>query len=315
MGIILALLATLLHIGLCLAGAPLLWGVVGKLRAWMCGRRAPSLWQPYRHLIKLLGKSAVMPDTATSLFTIWPLVAFVALAVAVMLIPGFCNGMLTARVGDYVTVIGLFAVARVAMMLGGLEAGAAFGGAAAARGALLGLGADATLLVLLLVFAFLAHSTNLDQISLAFGAGHADLSVAMGFALAAMLMVAVVVVGYKPVGRSELAMIDEAMALEYSGRHLALLDYAAMLRLLAWMNLLICIFVPFGMARAVAFWSWPGGFLLWIFKLLCLATGLAIFESARAGMRLFRLPEILGVALLIGLLASLLLVVMARAGT
>lgn len=314
MGGILALLATFLHIGFCLAGAPLLWGVVETLRAWMCGRRAPSLWQPYRHLIKLLGKTTLMPDTATVLFTIWPLVAFVALAVVVMLIPGFCNGMLTAGVSDYVTVIGLFAVARVAVMLAGLEAGSAFGGAASARVALFGLGAEATLLVLLLVFAFLAHSTNLDEIAMVFGADHASASIAMGFALVAMLMVAVVVLGYSPAGRPELTMINDAISLEYSGRHLALLDYTVMLRLLAWMNLLICLFVPFGMAHAFALLSWPGGFFLWVFKLLCLSLGLAIFDSARAEMHLFRRPKVLSVALFIGFLASLLLVVVEGGG-
>lgn len=314
MSIILAMLATLLHIGLCLAGAPLLCGAGAKLSAKMCGQRGPSVLQPYRHLAKLFGKAALVSDTATSLFTIWPLVAFMALAVVTMLIPGFCTGMLTANASDYVTIIGLFAFGRAAMLLGGLETGSAFGGASGARVLLQGLGAEATLLVLLLIFSFVTHSTTLDQIEAGLSAGHAAPAMAMGFALAAMLVVAVIVAGGKSAGRWELAMAQDAMTLEYTGRHLALLDYANMLRHLAWMNLLICLFVPFGMARATGLWSWPGGLLLWLFKLFCLMTAFAIFQSMRAETRLFRVPELLGIALFIGILASILLLVSVGAG-
>lgn len=314
MSIILALLATLLHIGLCLAGAPLLYGAAAKLRAWMCGQRGASLLQPYRHLAKLLGKTALMPDTATALFTIWPLVAFMAMAVVTMLIPGFCTGMLTASASDYVTIMGLFVFGRAAMLLGGFETGSAFGGAGGARMALLGLGAEATLLVLLLIFSFFTQSTNLDQMAVKLATGHAGLSVAMGFALAAMLVVAVIMAGCRPAGQSELAMRQEAMALEYAGRQLALFDYARMLRHLAWMNLLICLFLPYGMARAVGLWSWPGGLLLWLLKLLCLTIGFALFQSLRAETRLFRMSEVLGVALFIGLLASILLLISVGTG-
>ncbi|WP_298216999.1 respiratory chain complex I subunit 1 family protein [Acidocella sp.] len=318
LGVLLALLATLLHAGLCLAGAPLLAGFVNQGRARLLGRRGPPLLQPYRDLARRLRKTALLPDTATECFPFWPLAACLALAVAVLLIPGFCTGLLTAPAADYVTIIGLFALARAATMLGGLETGAGFGGAGAARDALFGLFAEGALLVLLLAFALLAGTTNVDGIAVIFPAAHIGISVSLGFALAAMLAVALTESGRipadNPAGHLELAMVHEAMLLEYSGRLLALAEYAAMLRLLAWMNLIGAIFLPFGMARAGALLSWPGGLLLWAGKLVLMAAALCLFEVSRAKMRVFRVPEFLGAALLLGMLASVFLFVAARIG-
>ncbi len=318
LGVLLALLATLLHAGLCLAGAPLLAGLVNQGRARLLGRRGPPLLQPYRDLARRLRKTALLPDTATECFPFWPLAACLALAVAVLLIPGFCTGLLTAPAADYVTIIGLFALARAATMLGGLETGAGFGGAGAARDALFGLFAEGALFGLLLAFALLAGTTNVDGIAVIFPAAHIGISVSLGFALAAMLAVALTESGRipadNPAGHLELAMVHEAMLLEYSGRLLALAEYAAMLRLLAWMNLIGAIFLPFGMARAGALFSWPGGLLLWAGKLVLMAAALCLFEVSRAKMRVFRVPEFLGAALLLGMLASVFLFVAARIG-
>ncbi|EKM98691.1 respiratory chain complex I subunit 1 family protein [Acidocella sp. MX-AZ02] len=318
LGFTLAFIATGLHVALCFAVAPLLIGTTNKLRAWLLGRRGPPLLLPYWHLAKLLRKSTVLPDTATDLFTFWPLGAMLAMAVSVMLIPGFSTGLLTGPAADAITIVGLFALARAATMLGGLETGAGFGGAGAAREALFGIFAEGALLVLLLAFALLARTTNIDGIANDFRAAHLGISVSLGFALAAMLAVALTEAGRiptdNPSGHLELAMVHEAMALDYSGRLLALLDYAGVLRLLAWMNLIGTIFLPFGMARAGDVLSWPLGLVLWALKLAVMAVALCLFEVSRAKMRVFRVPEFLGAALLLGMLASVFLFVAARIG-
>ena len=318
LGFALAFIATALHIALCFAGAPLVMGVTNKLRAWLLGRRGPPITQPYLHLVKLLRKSTLLPDTATDLFTLWPLGAFLAMAVAVMLIPGFATGMLTADAGNYITIVGLFALARAATMLGGLETGFGFGGAGASREALFGVFAEGALLVLLLAFTLLTQDTSVDGIATAFRTAHIGISVSLGFTLAAMLTVALTEAGRiptdNPSGHLELGMVHEAMALEYSGRLLALVDYAGMLRLLAWMNLIGTIFLPFGMARATEIFSWPVGLALWAGKLGVMAAALSIFEVSRAKMRVFRVPEFLGAALLLGMLAGVFLFVAARIG-
>lgn len=312
MGSLLAVIATGLHIALCLAGAPLLWGGIEALCARMRGERGASPLQPYRRLIRLLGKTALLPDTATDMFALWPMLACLALAVAVMLIPGFCTGLLTARAADYVTIIGLFALGRAGVMLGGLETGAAFGGMGAARLAWLGLGMEAALLVLLLVFAKLTGHTDLN--AMAVDGVRIGFTGATGLALAAMLVIAVIATSDRPTTGRELTMARNAVALEYSGRQLAWLEYADMLRLLAWMNLIICIFIPFGMGSAQAVLSWPLGLVLWCLKLFCLAVGMAVFTVIRAEIRWRRAPAAWGLALVLGVLASMLLVIVAGAG-
>ncbi|MDD2794888.1 respiratory chain complex I subunit 1 family protein [Acidocella sp.] len=315
---LLRLVATLLHIGLVFALAPLLMGLVTKLRARLLGRRGPPVVQPYRNLRRLLHKTTLVPDTATDLYPIWPFVCFTATAGAAMLVPGFSLGLLTANVGDFITLIGLFALARGATMLAGMESGFGFGGAAAAREALFSVFAEAALLVILISFVLIAHSPTVDGVAAAFRNGQLGISVSLGFALAAMLAVALTETGRipadNPAGHLELAMVHEAMLLEYSGRFLLLFEYAAMLRLMVWMCLIGTVFFPFGMARAGEILTWPGGLVLWAGKLGAMAVVLSLFEIGTAKMRVFRVPEFLGVAVLLGVLAGVFLFVAARIG-
>jgi formate hydrogenlyase subunit 4 len=313
------LFATLLHAALVFAFAPLLLGVVNKLRARLLGRRGEPVLQPYRNLARLLRKTTLVPDTATELFHIWPFACFLAISVTAMLVPGFCTGMLTAPDSDFIVIIGLLSIARAATMLGGLETGFGFGGAGAQREALFGVFAEAALLAVVLSFVLLAHSFTVDGISTAFRTDHIGISVSLGFALAALLAVALTETGRiptdNPSGHLELAMVHEAMLLEYSGRLLLMLEYAAMLRLMVWMSLIGTVFLPFGMARADDILTWPAGLVLWAAKLGFMAVALSVFEVSSAKMRVFRVPEFLGVALLLGVLATVFLFVAARIGT
>ena len=316
---LLRLIATLLHIALTFALAPLLMGVVTRLRAWALGRRGPPFVQPYHLLYRLLRKSTLVPETATELFGIWPVASFLAIAVAAILVPGFCSGMLTAPLADFITLAGLLAFARAAIMLAGLETGFGFGGAGAGREALYGVFAEAALLVVLVTFFLLAGTTTVDGIATSFRTGHLGISVSLGFTLAALLAVALTETGRiptdNPAGHLELAMVHEAMILEYSGRYLLLFEYAAMLRLMLWMSLIGTLFLPFGMAEAANILSWPGGLLLWGAKLGAMSLVLTGFEVSSAKMRVFRMPEFLGAAMLLGVLAGVFLFVAARIGS
>jgi formate hydrogenlyase subunit 4 len=311
-----SLIATLLHIALVFALAPLLSGTVTKLRARLLGRRSPPFLQPYRNLRRLLVKTTLVPKTATDLYPIWPFAAFAPLAAAAMLVPGFCTGLLTAPVGDFITLIGLFALSRAAFLLAGLETGFGFGGAAAAREVLFSVFSEAALLVILISFILIAHSPTIDGIAASLRA--TNISVSLGFALAAILAVALTETGRiptdNPAGHLELAMVHEAMLLEYSGRYLLLFEYAAMLRLMVWMCLIGTVFVPFFMARAADPLSWPGGLVLWFGKLLFLTVALSLFEISTAKMRVFRVPEFLGVAMLLGVLSGVFLFVASKIG-
>jgi formate hydrogenlyase subunit 4 len=311
-----ALVATLLHAALVFAASPLLAGTIATLRARCLGRRGPPPWQPYLNLLRRLRKSTLIPDTATDLFPLWPYVCLAAYATAALLVPSFCTGLLTAPFSDVISLIGLFALGRAATICAGLESGASFGGAGAARDALFSIFAEAALLVTILSFVLITKTFAVDGISVALRTSHIGLSVSLGFAFAAMLAVALTESGRLPAdnpsGHLELAMVHEAMLLTYSGKLLALLEYAAMLRLLVWFNLISAIFCPFYMANAAAPLTWPLALLLWLIKLSALTAALTIYEITTAKMRVFRVPEFLGVAMLLGVLAGIFLFVASR---
>lgn len=310
------LLATLVHIAAMFLLAPLLMGFLGKFRARLLGRRGPPVLQPYRDMRKLILKTALIPDTATDLYRIWPFASFAAIAAAALTVPGFALDLLTAHYGDFITLVGLFAASRGATMLAGLETGFGFGGAGAGREALFGIFAEAALLVMVLIFVLVTGSSTVDGIAQYLGSGQVGISVSLGFALAAMLAVALTETGRVPVdnpaGHLELGMVHEAMQLEYSGRYLALFQYTACLRLMVWFCLIGTLFLPFGMAQAGAPFSWPRGLLIWGIKLAGLAAMLSLLEVANAKMRVFRVPEFLGVAVLLGLLSAIFLFVAGR---
>jgi formate hydrogenlyase subunit 4 len=312
------LIVSVLNAAVLFAVAPLLMGVVGKTRARLLGRPGPVLWQPYRDLQKLLRKTPVLPDTATDYYHVWPYAAFAATATAALLVPGFALGMATEKISDLITLIGLLALARAATMLAGLETGFGFGGAGAGRDALFSLFTEAAMLLLVLTFLLVAHQSSIDGIATVFRDGRIGVSVSLGFALAAIFCVALTETGRipadNPAGHLELGMVHEAMLLEYSGKYLALFHYTAMLRLALWFTLLGTIFCPFGMGNAADVFSWPLGMVLWFVKLFAAAVALPFFEVSTAKMRVFRVPEFLGVALLLGLLSGVFLFVAARLG-
>lgn len=313
-----ALVATFIHAALMFALAPLLMGIIATARARLLGRPGPPLMQPYRDLAKLIRKTPLIPETATEFYKAWPFMALAATGTAALLVPSFSFGLITAPLSDVITLIGLFALARAATMLAALETGFGFGGAGAGREALFSLFSEAALLVIVLTFVLIAHTPTIDGIGQAFRNNHIGLSVSLGFALVAMLAVGLTETGRipadNPSGHLELAMVHEAMLLEYSGRYLAMFHYTACLRLILWFSLLGSIFLPFGMADAGAILTWPLGLLLWTVKLLVFAGGLALFEVSTAKMRVFRVPEFLGVALLLGILSSVFLFVAASLG-
>lgn len=309
-----SVLAQLLHIALILVAAPLLTGVVRWLKARMMGRRGPHPLQPVRDLLKLLRKRPVLAENASAVSRAAPYVAAGAAVAAAALVPPFARGMVFAPLADLILVAGLLALGRVAMALAGMDVGTSFGGLGASREMTFAALAEPALVVAALTLAILAGTTNLDAIAAGFREGGLGLRVSLGLALVALLAVAVAENARIPVDNPathlELTMVHEAMILEASGRHLALWEYAAMLRLTLWLALLAAVFLPLGQAPAgAAPHLWVVGLAAWLVKMGGLALGLAAFESAIAKMRVFRVPEFLGAALLLGLLGAVYLFV------
>ncbi len=309
-----AILTQLLHVALVVLAAPLLVGGIRWLKARMLGRRGASPLQPWRDLDKLLRKRPVLAENASAVSEVAPYLGFAACLTALALVPSFALGMALAPLADLLLVAGLLALARMALALTGMDVGTAFGGLGAAREMSFASFAEPALLVAALSFVMLAGSSNLDQIAAALRDGGFGLRISLALAAAAMLAVAVAENARVPVDNPathlELTMVHEAMLLESSGRHLALWEAQAALRLTLWLALIVAIFLPFGTAPAGAGpLAWALGLLAWVVKMAGLALALAVFESAIAKMRVFRVPEFLGAALLLALLAAALLFV------
>jgi len=305
-----SVLALLLHAALMLAAAPLVVGLARRLKARLMGRQGPPVLQPVRDILRLCRKQPMMAEDASPLFRIVPFVQIGAIGAAALLVPSFTLGMLTAPLADLLAIGGLLAVARVALALAALDAGTAFGGIGASRAMMFGSFAEPALLLVILTLAVIGGGTNLVAIAAVLQGGPAVLRVSLGLALLALLAVALVENGRipadNPATHLELTMVHEAMVLDYAGRDLALIELAGGLKLLVWLDLIATAFFPFGIGTAGAA-GWVPGLAAWAVKVLVLTTGLAAMESAIAKMRVFRVPEFLGIALLLGLLAAVFL--------
>jgi len=309
-----AVLTQLLHLALMLAAAPLVVGTTRWLKARMQGRRGASPLQPYRDIEKLLRKRPVLAENASIVSAVAPLLALAATISAAALVPSFAHGMALAPLSDLILLAGLLAAARVALALAGMDVGTAFGGLGAAREMSFAAFAEPALLLCVLNLAILAGTTNLDAIAVTMRDGQLGIRVSLGLAAVAMIAVAIAENGRIPVDNPathlELTMVHEAMLLESSGRHLALWEAQAGLRLTLWLALIAAVFVPFGTARAGAGpLAWLVGLVAFVVKMGVLVVALAAFESAVAKMRVFRVPEFLGAALLLALLGVALLFV------
>jgi formate hydrogenlyase subunit 4 len=310
-------LTQILHIALMLAAAPLVVGGVRWLKARLMGRAGPHPLQPLRDVLKLLRKRPLLAEGAGAASRAAPYVAAAAALAAAALVPGFARGMVLAPLADLVLIAGLLAVGRVALALAGMDAGTAFGGMGASREMSFAALAEPALLVAVLILALLAGTTAPEGIAAPFQEGAVGLRVSLLLALVAVLAVALVenarMPADNPATHLELTMVHEAMVLEASGRHLALWEAAAALRLTTWLALVAAVFLPFGSAPAgFAPLGWALGLLAWAAKLAVLCLALAAFESAIAKMRVFRVPEFLGAALLVGILGAILLFVSTR---
>ncbi len=308
-----AAVAQVLHLALMLACAPLLAGLIRKLKARMLGRIGPPLLQPWRDLLRLTRKQRVIAENASLVFRFAPLVAFASVATAACLVPSFSFGMLSAPASDLIVIAGLLGGARVSTALAAMDVGTAFGGMGASRDMMLAVFAEPALLLVVFTLAWLSGTTNLDVAATLMRDGALGLRVSLGLVLVAMLCVALAENGRMPVDNPathlEVTMIHELRVLEYSGPDLALIDYTAALKLLVWFDLILSIFVPFGAAAAAGPVSWVPGLAFWLAKIVPLAVALAMLETGIAKMRLFRVPEFLGVAILLGLLAAMFLFV------
>jgi formate hydrogenlyase subunit 4 len=292
--------------------APLLTGIVRKTKARLLRRRGPPLWQPYLDLVRLMRKDVVLADNASWLFRVIPYLVFAATWVAASLVPTFGAGLLFSWSADLIAIIALLGSARFFQALAGLDVGTSFGGIGSSREVMIASLAEPAMIMIVFTLALLAGSTQLSTMVGFLVSSEVGLRVSLGLALIALIMVAIAENARIPVDNPathlELTMVHEAMVLEYSGRHLALIDLAASLKLLLYVSLIACLFAPWGIGAAdTSFVVLAIGVVAYLGKLAVGGFLLALFETSIAKMRVFRVPEFLGAALMLGLLATLLL--------
>ncbi|MFA7095798.1 MAG: NADH-quinone oxidoreductase subunit H [Gammaproteobacteria bacterium] len=313
-GWLLALLQTLLFIG----SAPLLTGWVKVVKCRLQNRAAPSVLQPYRDLRKLFRKEVVLAANASWIFRSSPYILLGAMVLAAAVVPLIAVHLPTAVIADVIVLVGFFALGRFFLALAGMDIGTAFGGMGSSREMSISSLTEPAMLMAVFTLAMTASTTNLETVVQYILDQGLVLRPSFVFAILAVMMVAVAETGRIPIDNPathlELTMIHEAMVLEYSGRHLALIEWAAQIKLMIYGVLVANIFFPWGIATQATAATLLVGILAIAAKLALLGIVLAISETLVAKMRLFQVPRFLSIAFLLALLSMLSHVILETGG-
>ncbi|MBI3605836.1 MAG: NADH-quinone oxidoreductase subunit H [Nitrospirae bacterium] len=289
--------------------SPFVIGLIRKVKAWLQCRQGPVLLQPYYDLAKLFQKEVVASSSTSWIFTATPYILFSSTLTASLLVPTFLSQVPLNFAGDIITVVYLLALGTFFLMLAGLDAGSAFGGMGSSREAIVAALTEPAMILSIFAVGLTAGSTNLSTIVHKMALSHGIMSDPPPhlLALAALFIVTLAETGRVPVDNPathlELTMIHEAMILEYSGRYLALIEWAAALKLLLFLTLLSNIFFPWGIATVMTPFGMAVGTGVWFLKVSGLAVLISLIESMFAKLRLFRITELLGVAFILSLLS------------
>ena len=314
MALMFDLIAQAAQMLLVLAIAPLVLGITRKVKARLLRRIGPPVWQPYLDIWKLMHKEAVLAHNASWLYRVAPYFVFAVTFVAAALVPTYASNLMFSWSADLIAIVALLATGRFALALAGMDVGTAFGGIGSSREMLIASLAEPAMLLVVFSVALIAGTTQLSAIAETFVTAKIGLRVSLALALFAFVLLAIAENARIPIDNPathlELTMVHEAMVLEYSGRHLAMIEAAAALKLVLYFSLLACLFVPFGMATAdKSIAALSLGVAAYLGKMLVLAVLLPIGETAVAKMRVFRYPIFLGSAFAAGALAVFLLFV------
>jgi formate hydrogenlyase subunit 4 len=288
--------------------APLVRGVIAQLKARFQNRRGASVWRPYADLLKLFRKEDLVPASASFVFRLAPIVLFASALVATAFVPLLHSSALLDPTGDFVLLVYLLALGRFFLMLGAMDGGSSFGGMGASREALVSTLAEAPFLLALMSVAIAARASSIaGMVQWSLRQDFFRLSAVHALAFVALALVAIADTGRIPVDNPtthlELTMIHEAMVLEYSGPSLALIEWASAIKLTVIMALLIALFVPWGIASSLPALALAVASLVLLLKMAALVLALALVESSVAKLRMYLVPDFLGVASALAILA------------
>jgi formate hydrogenlyase subunit 4 len=304
-----AMWLVIVQIAMLLALSPFIVGLIRKVKARLQCRQGAAIFQPYADLAKLFHKQPVLSSTTSWIFTATPYVVFASTLAAGLLVPLFVSQNPFNFAGNVIALVYLLALGTFFLILAGLDAGSTFGGMGSSREAIVATLAEPAMMLSIFAIALTAGSTNLSTIvhKTALMEGIITAPPPHLMALVAFFVVALAETGRVPVDNPathlELTMIHEAMLLEYSGRYLALLEWAAGIKLLVFLSVIANVFAPWGIATRVTPASVAVGLVVYFAKVSALALIIGVIESMFAKLRLFRVPELLGAAFILSLLA------------
>lgn len=292
-----------------LAAAPAFIGWIRMVKCWFQGRTSPGIFQPYRDIAKLFSKDVVLAENASWIFRFTPYLVFGATVLMAGIIPILSVDLPFSATADVIALVALFAIARFFTALAGMDIGTAFGGMGSSREMTIASLAEPAMLMAIFTVSLVSQSTSLSQMVQVVAHGQFILRPSLAFALLAFILITLAETGRVPVDNPathlELTMIHEAMILEYSGRHLALIEWAGMMKLFIFAVLGIALFLPWGVAATGVLTGIPAAFLFLIVKLGFIGIVLVLIETGMAKMRIFRVPEFLGSAFLFATLGML----------
>ena len=300
--------AILAQTALLLGLAPLLSGLIKNWKAKLQNRRGPPIWQPYADLTKFLRKDMVISEHATFVSFVAPYAVLLTALTAGLMVPTVATHAPLSLFGGVLALVGLMALGRFFLALGGLDAASPFGGMGSSREMAISAIAEPALMLAMFTVAIRVGSTDLSRIvSVGHGMGWKLIDPSHALAATAMFIVLLAETGRIPVDNPathlELTMIHEAMLLESSGRYLAFLEWGAGVKQLVLMVLLANVFAPVGLARDASAAALGLGMLVLVSKLGVLAGAVVLVETTNAKLRLFRVPDLLSAAFTLATLA------------
>ncbi len=280
--------------------APLLLGLIGRVKAIMGARRGAPLLQPYRDLARLLGKGELLSTTATPLFRLGPVAALASTAAALLLLPAGPLPPALSFPGDLLLLAYLLALGRFGTLVAAMDTGSAFEGMGASREAAFSALSEPALFLALGGLAWARHGLSLGAL-LGGGtaAGLARQAPALGLFTAALFLLLLAENSRIPVDdpatHLELTMIHEVMVLDHSGPTFAAILYGASLKLWIFASLLVSVWIPAGLPA----WASAG---LYAAGMALVTVSVGLVESLTARLKLAKVPRFLALA---GVLASL----------
>lgn len=291
-----------------LALAPLLSGIIKKVKAFLQMRKGAGIFQPYYDIAKLLRKDSVVSENVSWIFHAAPIISFVAVLTAGLIIPVYISNMPFSFAGDLIAVVYLFALARFFIALASLDAGSSFGGMGGSREMFISSLVEPAMMLSIFAIALNVGTTNLSVISGTVSSMGLDaISPYHLLAFVALFIIAIAETGRIPVDNPathlELTMIHEAMILEYSGKQLAIVELGAMMKQLLVFSLLANIFFPWGIASELSAAGIALSLIVFIIKIVVIGVVMAMVETSTAKWRLFRLPNLLSISLMLSFLA------------